>query len=95
MIRLTNEQFAGIGNTINRLNENVYNINDRIEEIVESNNVIVDSINQISAVSEEVSASALQAVELGESTSKDANNTKVLMEELLVAVNGIDKYVQE
>lgn len=55
--------------------------------------MIVDSINHISAVSEEVTASTQQATELGADTSRKAEQAKELMEELLEAVKGIDKYL--
>ncbi len=68
-------------------------IYQKIEEILESNNVIVDSINQISAVSQEVSANTQQAVELGEDASRQARQVQESMDQLLETAGAIDKYI--
>ena len=65
----------------------------KIEEILEFNNAIVDSINHISAVSEEVTASTQQAAELGSDTSKKAEQARELMVGLLDTVKTLDKYI--
>lgn len=86
-------QFGEIGSRMQGLHSNVQEMYKKIEEVLESNHVIVDSINHISAVSEEVTASTQQARELGADTSRKAEQAKELMEELLEAVKGIDKYL--
>lgn len=93
LIRSADQQFSGIGGRMTELNQNVEQINQKIEEILQSNNVIVDSINQISAVSQEVSANTQQAVELGEDSSRQAQQVQERMEELLDTVSAIDKYM--
>lgn len=95
LIRSAGERFGEIGESMSGLNSNVEAIYQKIEEILESNNAIVDSINQISAVSQEVTASTLQAVELGTDTSKKAKQASELMENLLDVVGTVDKYVAE
>ncbi|MCM1183255.1 MAG: methyl-accepting chemotaxis protein [Roseburia sp.] len=87
-------QFDEIGNRIEGLNANVRDIYGMIEEILASNNQIVDSISHISAVSQEVAASTDQAVGLGNDTSSKAAQVKGLMEGLLETVRSIDKYVE-
>lgn len=86
-------KFGEIGTSIGGLHTNVQMIYKKIEEILESNHAIVDSINHISAVSEEVTASTQQAVELGTDTSRKAEQARGLMENLLETVEAIDKYV--
>ena len=93
LIGSAQEQFYDIGERMGELNQNVTDIYGKIEEILDSNNVIVDSINQISAVSEEVSANTQQAVELGEDTSRQARQAQERMEELLQTVETIEKYM--
>ena len=93
MILNASMQFGEIGSRMQGLHSNVQEMYKKIEEVLESNNVIVDSINHISAVSEEVTASTQQARELGADTSRKAEQAKELMEELLEAVKGIDKYL--
>ncbi|KAI4451531.1 hypothetical protein C823_006091 [Eubacterium plexicaudatum ASF492] len=60
---------------------------------MESNNIIVDSIHHISAVSEEVTASTQQAAELGADTNRKAEQARGLMMGLLETVKTMDKYL--
>lgn len=93
LIQNADEHFEGIGQRMNRLNDNVKNIYKKIEEIYESNNVIVESITQISAVSEEVYVSTQQAADRGDNTTQKAKEVSRLMQELIEKVQTIDKYV--
>lgn len=63
------------------------------DKVIESNHAIVDSITHISAVSQEITASTQQAVELGTDTDRKAEQARVRMEELLETVKEIDKYI--
>lgn len=85
-------QFHKIGDRMGQLNINVQGIYEKIENILESNHMIVDSITQISSVSEEVAASTQQVVEIGESTRDKAESTRKRVRELTEAVKMIDKY---
>ncbi len=93
LIAEADKQFEGIGNRMDILNENVQGIYNKIEEILQSNNVIVDSITQISAVSEEVAVSTQQAVEMGDRTNEKAREAGNLMGELMKSVSALDKYM--
>lgn len=88
-----NVQFGEIGSRMDGLHGNVQEIYQKIEEILESNNAIVDSITQISAVSEEVTAGTQQAAELGADTRQKAEQARGLMMGLLDTVKAIDKYL--
>ena len=88
-----NTQFGEIGSRMNGLHTNVQEIYKKIEEILESNNMIVDSINHISAVSEEVTAGTQLAAELGADTNRKAEQARGLMMELLDTAKAIDKYL--
>ncbi len=93
LISNANVQFGKIGNSIDGLHTNVQMIYRKIEDVMESNHAIVDSINHISAVSQEVTASTQQAVQLGTDTDRKAEQARTLMEGLLETVKAIDKYV--
>lgn len=86
-------QFNEIGIRMGGLHTDVQEIYKKIEEILVSNNQIVDSIHHISAVSDEVAASTQQAAELGADTSSKAGQARELMMGLLDAVKAIDKYL--
>lgn len=93
LITNANIQFGEIGSRMKGLHANIQEIYKKIEEILESNNMIVDSINHISAVSEEVTAGTQQAAELGADTSSKADQARSLMMGLLDTVKAIDKYL--
>lgn len=95
LIRSAMQQFSSIGEKMDGLNGDVQEIYTKIEEILTSNQAIVDSINQISAVSQEVFASTQQAVELGEDTNQQAQQVRECMEELKRTVDSVDRYAAE
>ncbi len=64
MIGATAEAFDELSGNMNVLVNNVQEIGDRIDHLSTSNNQIVDSITQLTALSEEVSASAEQTNQL-------------------------------
>jgi len=92
LIEETKDQFYTIGDRMGQLNANVQGIYQKIEDILESNHAIVDSITQISSVSEEVAASTQQVVEIGKSTKDKAENTRQRVKELAETIKMIDKY---
>lgn len=92
LITQTDEQFLGIGSHMEILNKDVSDINRKIEEILQANNMIVDSITQISSVSEEVSASTKQAADNGTETSEKAKQAVAVMEELKDYVTKVDTF---
>ena len=75
-----------------RLYEGISDTQKQLKQIVESNNVIVDSISQLSASSEEVAASMEVAVELSNKNMAKTNETGKLMEELAVMAGQLEKY---
>lgn len=95
LIESTHSHFQKIGSSMEGLNRNVQQIYGKIEEIMESNNTIVDSIGQISAVSEEVAASTQQTLEKSVETREKAGNAEQLMATLVNTVQAMDKYLED
>lgn len=95
LIAQAQSRFEEIGDCMTKLNDNVTMIYRKIEEIMESNNVIVDSITQISAVSEEVAASTQQTVDKSIGTREKAESVERLMNNLVITVGTIDKYLDD
>ncbi|MDE6622712.1 MAG: hypothetical protein K2K74_19915 [Lachnospiraceae bacterium] len=93
LISNASAQFGVIGSRMGELHTCVQEIYKKIDEILQANNVIVDSINHISAVSEEVTASTQQAAELGADTRHKAEQAGGLMVGLLETIKAIDKYL--
>lgn len=75
-----------------QLYESVTDTQKQLKQIVDSNNAIVDSINQLSAASEEVAASMDMAVELSNNNMAKTKETGGLMEEIVTSANQLDKY---
>jgi methyl-accepting chemotaxis protein len=64
-----------------------------VDEIFGANNQIVDSISQISAVSQEVAASTMEATDIGKTSHEDAENAASLMKKLQEAATSLDRYL--
>ncbi len=75
-----------------QLYESVTDTQKQLKQIVDSNNAIVDSINQLSAASEEVAASMDMAVELSNNNMAKTKEAGSLMEEIATSANQLDKY---
>ena len=95
MIDHAHAEFMNIGSSMQTLSDTVKQINNKIDEVFEANDVIVDSITQISSVSQEVAASTLEAVRLGDDCNTSAREVKLRMHELMETVNTIDKYAEQ
>ena len=92
-IAIAGNQFTDIHDKMTNLGRNIQKISNQIDEILDANNHIVDSINQISAVSEEVAASTLEANDIGTSSNKEAEQAAELMNKLLSAAEKLDRYL--
>ena len=88
------EKFGNIGEHMEGLSRNVGDIYHKIDEILVSNDAIVESITHISSVSEEVAASAIEAAKLGDDCTASAQQARTLMDALLESVAAIDKYME-
>lgn len=75
-----------------QLYESVTDTQKQLKQIVDSNNAIVDSINQLSAASEEVAASMDMAVELSNNNMAKTKEAGGIMEEIVTSANQLDKY---
>lgn len=75
-----------------QLYESVTDTQKQLKQIVDSNNAVVDSINQLSAASEEVAASMDMAVELSNNNMAKTKEAGGLMEEIVTSANQLDKY---
>lgn len=98
MIAGINEEKQGAANTagsFNAIQTNTFAIRDNAKHLVrdvgelkEANNVIVDSIQTISAISEEVSAHASDTMNSEEENTAILGQMKAKMQELLEQING-------
>lgn len=94
LIVQTKEIFNAITSKMKDVNENVNFVNERINQILLSNNKIVNSISEMSALSEEVTASADQASTMTIQNIEKAGTAKKLVEELVETSNEMSKYIR-
>lgn len=94
LIDSSKDTYIKMEKMFHQLYESVTNTESQLKNIVESNNAIVDSINQLSAASEEVAASMDMAVELSNNNMSITNEAKNLVDSLVVSTNELDKYNQ-
>lgn len=94
LIDSSKDTYIKMEKMFHQLYESVTNTESQLKNIVESNNAIVDSINQLSAASEEVAANMDMAVELSNNNMSITNEAKNLVDSLVVSTNELDKYNQ-
>ncbi len=92
LIESANDEFALIGSHMSSLSENIANVSSRIGEVYDSNNTIVDSISNVSAISEQVLANANEASTLGSKCSERAVEVNTLVNELEQSITSIEHY---
>ena len=80
---------------VNELTNDISEIDKMIENLSEANSHIVENIMQLSATTEEVSASSQQSVEITEKNHEEAINAHNLLLEIMDISHKIDKYITE
>ncbi|MCX7710511.1 MAG: methyl-accepting chemotaxis protein [Clostridia bacterium] len=93
LIANTRQVFEDISNKMKIFNENVNQVGRRISEIVNSNNRIIESINEISAVSEQATANVQQAQTIAESSRDKAGEAKELAGVLIDTSKEVNKFL--
>ncbi len=86
------ENFEKLDKNITSLIGGIKQIDTDILGIFEANNKIVESVAQLSATSEEITANALQAKELSNSNLKNAQQVKEAFSMIQTTSEGLDKY---
>lgn len=82
MIRTAADAFDELSGNMNVLIKNIQEINDRIDNLSTANNQIVENITQLSALSEEVSASAEETNHLTEMNVNYASRIRVSIQKI-------------
>lgn len=87
------ETFEDMNVNVNELTSQIADIDAMLTNLSEANNQIVDSITQLSATTEEVTAASAQAEGLSNQNMTNADNTKELLDQVLAVSQKLDKYV--
>ncbi len=78
---------------MNNVNQNAKSVNQKVHEILKSNQQIVDSIGSISAVSEETTANTEEVTAMMHKNIEQAQQARQLVEELMNSSEEMKKYI--
>lgn len=96
MVESAADGFAAVRNNMETLTQRVEDMNEKIKNLVKSNDTIIENINQLSAISEEVSASAKEVEERSRDNRKQAQTAKEFLNKVQEIVRDFSKYhIQE
>ena len=87
-----NNQFIAMKTQIDGLADSMNEVNDMMNHLVQFNNAIVDSVNTLSAGSEEITASATEAYEMSEQNVTIVNEFKNVMDDITKHILELEKY---
>ncbi|MCR4619055.1 MAG: chemotaxis protein [Lachnospiraceae bacterium] len=83
LIAQTGEKFKAIHESVNKLAKNVDNIYSNVQECVNANHTVMDSITDLSATSEEVAASSESSLTISHECTNDMDATNAILDEIL------------
>lgn len=93
MIMEVADKFEEMNTNVNELVADVGEIEHMLDNLSRANTDIVNHITQLSATTEEVTASALQSSELTEENSRNSKDAKDILDGILVVSHKMDKYI--
>lgn len=93
MIGMASESFHEMNENVNELISDIGEIDVMLTNLSEANNQIVENIMHLSATTEEVTASSVQAAGLSVQNLDNAENTKSLLGSVLDVSYQLDKYI--
>lgn len=82
LIQVTQEKFERMDEEVQNLNQQVQNSEVIIAGILDSTNAISDDISQLSAASEEVAASSMEGLKNSETTVKNMQDCRDILEQI-------------
>lgn len=93
MLGTASESFREMNENVNDLIEDIGEIDAMLTNLSEANNQIVENIMHLSATTEEVTASSVQAADLSVQNLDNAESTKSLLNSVLDYSYQLDKYI--
>lgn len=91
-IDMASDSFAKISRDMDSLSRNVGQVDGKIAELAKANDTIVENISQLSATSEQITASSQEAADFSEQNSREADNATALLGEVMETVGRLDRY---
>ncbi len=93
MITVVSESIGAMNENVNRLIGDIGEIDRMLNGLSQANNQIVENIMHLSATTEEVTASSVQAADLSVQNLDNAESTKDLLNNVLDVSYQLDKYI--
>ena len=93
LITQASESFTEVNSNVGQLISDIGEIDSMLNSLSEANNLIVENIMHLSATTEEVTASSVQAAELSVQNLDNAEQTKSLLDGVIDISHELDKYI--
>lgn len=93
MIGSVSECFDSVSDNVEKVTLDIQHISGKLNSLADANNQIVDNIMQLSATTEEVTASSTQSAELSKSNLENANETKMKLQDIINTSKKLEKYI--
>lgn len=93
MIGMASESFGEMNQNVNELISDIGEIDVMLNSLSDANTQIVENIMHLSATTEEVTASSVQAADLSVQNLGNAKNTRELLENVLDVSGQLEKYI--
>lgn len=94
MIEQVSQSFEEMSNNVTGLIDEIENIDNLLVNLSEANNQIVDNISNLSATTQEVTASSMQATDMTVENLDNAENAKTELTNIISVSHQLDKYIQ-
>lgn len=94
-IDMASDSFAKISRDMDCLSRNVDEVDGKIAALAKANDRIVENISQLSATSEQITASSQEAANFSEENSREADNATILLSGVMETVGRLDRYTKK
>ena len=95
MIAEASEQFGALNGNVNELVSDIQEIDTMLESLSNANNRIVDNIMQLSATTEEVTASAQQSASMSDKNRENTERAQEVLKQVLEVAEKMDQFLQK
>lgn len=92
LIETASDSFTNILKNVHHLSDNIEALDNEIKGLITFNDTIIENITQLSATSEEVSASATEVEARSQKNRDDAEHAKTVLSDILTEIQTLEKY---
>ncbi len=95
MISKASDSFGSMSDNVTKLIADIGEIDSMLNSLSQANNQIVENIMNLSATTEEVTASSVQAADLSASNLENSENTRQLLGDILNTSHQLDQFFKK